>query len=54
MNITKMTDEELAREIRGRCVTNGAAKSLVEFIRQCVADSQKLKELNEYKCAWWW
>ena len=40
MNIQNLNDEELAIEIRGRCITNMAADDLVKFIRQCVDDSQ--------------
>ena len=40
MNINKITDEELEKEIRGRCITNMAAEDLAKFIRQCVDDSQ--------------
>ena len=46
MDITKISDEELEKEIRGRCITNMAAKDLTKFIRQCVADSQ-LQTLNK-------
>ena len=47
MNIQNLNDEELAIEIRGRCITNMAADDLVKFIRQCVADSQRLKKLDK-------
>ncbi|MEK9207332.1 MAG: hypothetical protein AAB922_02545 [Patescibacteria group bacterium] len=39
MNIQNLSDEELEKEIRGRCITNMAAEDLAKFIRQCVADS---------------
>ena len=48
MNINKITDEELEKEIRGRCITNMAAEDLAKFIRQCVAASNdKLVEENK-------
>ncbi len=44
MNILNISDDELEKEIRGRCITNMAAKDLAKFIRQCVLDSQGLIE----------
>ena len=48
MDINKMTDEELSKEIYDNFFDMGLSTSeclaIAQFLRQCVADSQKLKE----------